>query len=82
MPAAACEVDLPAGAAGPMLDAVAARTQGVAGRHGGRGGRTAAAAIPNRARVMVDDPDVAARVALWTSVPDELTAAGDVGGPA
>jgi hypothetical protein len=25
---------------------------------------------------MVDDPDVAARVALWTSVPDELTASG------
>jgi DNA polymerase-3 subunit delta' len=31
---------------------------------------------PERARVMVDDPDVAARVALWTSVPDELTVAG------
>jgi DNA polymerase III subunit delta' len=31
---------------------------------------------PERARVMVDDPDVAARVALWTAVPDELTAAG------
>ena len=31
---------------------------------------------PERARVMVDDPDVAARVALWSSVPDELTAAG------
>jgi DNA polymerase-3 subunit delta' len=31
---------------------------------------------PERARVMVDDPDVVARVALWTSVPDELTAAG------
>jgi DNA polymerase-3 subunit delta' len=31
---------------------------------------------PERARVMVDDPDVAARVALWTSVPEELTAAG------
>jgi DNA polymerase-3 subunit delta' len=29
-----------------------------------------------RARVMIDDPDVAARVALWTSVPDELSAAG------
>ena len=27
---------------------------------------------PERARVMVDDPDVAARVALWTSVPTEL----------
>ena len=27
-----------------------------------------------RARVMLDDPDVAARVALWASVPDELTA--------
>jgi DNA polymerase III subunit delta' len=31
---------------------------------------------PERARIMVDDPDVAARVALWASVPDELTAAG------
>ena len=31
---------------------------------------------PERARIMVDDPDVAARVALWSSVPDELTAAG------
>ena len=31
---------------------------------------------PERARVMVDDPDVVARVALWTSVPDELSAAG------
>ncbi|HWF15245.1 MAG TPA: hypothetical protein VG244_03605 [Acidimicrobiales bacterium] len=29
-----------------------------------------------RARVMVDDPDVAARVALWASVPDELAASG------
>ena len=28
---------------------------------------------------MVDDPDVAARVALWTSVPDELTARGHDG---
>ena len=27
---------------------------------------------PERARVMVDDPDVAARVELWASVPDEL----------
>ena len=26
--------------------------------------------------MMVDDPDVAARVALWTSVPEELNAAG------
>jgi hypothetical protein len=25
---------------------------------------------------MVDDPDVAARVALWTSVPDEVTTSG------
>ena len=25
---------------------------------------------PERARIMVDDPDVAARVALWASVPD------------
>ena len=31
---------------------------------------------PERARVMVDDPDVAARVAFWTSVPDELSASG------
>ncbi len=31
---------------------------------------------PERARVMVDDPDVAARVALWASVPAELTTSG------
>ena len=31
---------------------------------------------PERARVMVDDPDVAARVALWTSAPRELAASG------
>ncbi len=31
---------------------------------------------PERARVMVDDPDVAARVALWASVPDELRGDG------
>ncbi len=31
---------------------------------------------PERARVMVDDPDVAARVELWTSVPDELGVMG------
>ncbi|HXY28079.1 MAG TPA: hypothetical protein VEH82_07330 [Acidimicrobiales bacterium] len=31
---------------------------------------------PERARVMVDDPDVAARVALWGSVPDALHSAG------
>jgi DNA polymerase III subunit delta' len=31
---------------------------------------------PERARLMVDDPDVAARVALWTSVPDALRVAG------
>jgi DNA polymerase-3 subunit delta' len=29
-----------------------------------------------RARVMVDDPDVSARVGLWASVPDELTTSG------
>jgi DNA polymerase-3 subunit delta' len=29
-----------------------------------------------RARVMLDDPDVAARVALWASVPEELGTAG------
>ena len=34
---------------------------------------------PERARVMVDDPDVAARVALWTSVPDELGVGGHDG---
>jgi len=31
---------------------------------------------PERARLMVDDPDVAARVALWSSVPDELHTTG------
>jgi DNA polymerase III subunit delta' len=31
---------------------------------------------PERARVMVDDPDVSARVDLWSSVPDALTTAG------
>ncbi len=31
---------------------------------------------PERARITVDDPDVAARVALWASVPDELAASG------
>ena len=31
---------------------------------------------PERARVMVDDPDVAARVELWASVPAELRANG------
>jgi DNA polymerase-3 subunit delta' len=31
---------------------------------------------PERARVTVEDPDVSARVDLWTSVPDELTASG------
>jgi DNA polymerase-3 subunit delta' len=30
----------------------------------------------DRARVMVDDPDVSARVALWASVPDELASSG------
>ncbi len=29
-----------------------------------------------RARVMIDDPDVSARVALWASVPDELSLSG------
>ena len=37
---------------------------------------------PERARVMVDDPDVAARVALWTSVPDELHGVRHDGGRA
>jgi DNA polymerase-3 subunit delta' len=31
---------------------------------------------PERARVMVEDSDVAARVALWSSVPDVLTGSG------
>jgi DNA polymerase-3 subunit delta' len=31
---------------------------------------------PERARVTVEDPDVSARVDLWASVPDELTASG------
>ncbi len=31
---------------------------------------------PERARVMLEDPDVAARVALWASVPEELRIAG------
>jgi DNA polymerase III subunit delta' len=31
---------------------------------------------PERARVMLDDPDVVGRVALWTSVPEELSASG------
>lgn len=30
----------------------------------------------DRARVMVDDPDVASRVELWASVPDELASSG------
>jgi DNA polymerase-3 subunit delta' len=33
---------------------------------------------PGRARVMVDDPDVAARAALWSSVPDRLTGSGEL----
>jgi DNA polymerase-3 subunit delta' len=32
---------------------------------------------PGRARVMVDDPDVAARSALWASVPEQLTGSGE-----
>ncbi len=35
---------------------------------------------PERARIMVDDPDVAARVALWTSVPDRADVGGHDGG--
>ena len=31
---------------------------------------------PRRAEVMVDDPEVAARAALWSSVPDRLTGSG------
>jgi len=33
---------------------------------------------PERARVMIEDPDVAARAALWTSVPDRLNDTGVV----
>jgi DNA polymerase III subunit delta' len=33
---------------------------------------------PGRARVMVDDPEVAERAALWSSVPDHLTGSGEV----
>lgn len=33
---------------------------------------------PGRARVMVDDPEVAARAALWTSVPEQLNGSGAV----
>jgi DNA polymerase-3 subunit delta' len=33
---------------------------------------------PARARVMVDDPEVAERAALWSSVPDRLTGSGEV----
>ncbi|HUC04537.1 MAG TPA: hypothetical protein VL961_04010 [Acidimicrobiales bacterium] len=32
---------------------------------------------PERARVMVEDPEVAERAALWASVPDRLTGSGD-----
>jgi DNA polymerase-3 subunit delta' len=32
---------------------------------------------PGRARIMVDDPDVAERAALWSSVPDQLTGSGE-----
>ena len=59
---------------------VRARRAGGLARGGG-GGTDLAVAVtdssggnPERARVMVDDPDVAARVALWASVPDELPA--------
>ena len=33
---------------------------------------------PERARIMIEDPDVAARAALWSSVPDQLTGTGVV----
>jgi len=33
---------------------------------------------PERARVMIEDPEVAERAALWSSVPDQLTGAGVV----
>jgi DNA polymerase-3 subunit delta' len=33
---------------------------------------------PERARLMVDDPEVAARAALWSGVPDRLTGTGEV----
>jgi DNA polymerase-3 subunit delta' len=52
----------------------------------GRGVAPAIAAVvadssggnPDRARVMVEDPDVAERAALWSSVPDQLTGTGVV----
>jgi DNA polymerase III subunit delta' len=33
---------------------------------------------PERARIMIEDPDVAERASLWSSVPDQLTGAGVV----
>jgi DNA polymerase-3 subunit delta' len=33
---------------------------------------------PDRARIMLDDPDVAERAALWSSVPDRLQGSGEV----
>jgi hypothetical protein len=33
---------------------------------------------PDRARVMIEDPDVAERATLWSSVPDQLTGTGVV----
>jgi DNA polymerase-3 subunit delta' len=33
---------------------------------------------PGRARVMAEDPEVAERAALWTSVPDQLSGSGEV----
>lgn len=33
---------------------------------------------PERARIMIEDPDVADRAALWSSVPDRLSGTGDV----
>ena len=39
---------------------------------------TAAGGTPSRARVMIEDADVAARAALWSSVPDQLNGTGVV----
>ena len=33
---------------------------------------------PDRARIMIEDPEVAARALLWSSVPDQLTGTGVV----
>ena len=51
-----------------------------AGRDGRcrRGGGRLSGGNPERARVMIEDPDVAERAALWSSVPDQLNDTGVV----